>query len=119
MEDLAAGARSMRETKDVLAEVETRTPVGVAGMLPTAAESLAGTAEGDAAGGVDGRGVDGRGVEFAAPKGSRHLASIVRLPGLAGTWPLARLIGRGNGKLFVPLRGIGPGASHRIPGDRI
>ncbi len=45
MDDLAAVARSMRETKDVLSEVEARTLVGVAGVLSEAAESLARTAE--------------------------------------------------------------------------
>jgi hypothetical protein len=42
VEDMAAVARSMREAKDVLSLVETRTLVGV---LSEAAESLARTAE--------------------------------------------------------------------------
>jgi hypothetical protein len=45
VEDLAAVARSMREAKDVLSEVETRTLAGVVGVLSEAAESLAKTAE--------------------------------------------------------------------------
>jgi hypothetical protein len=45
VEDLAAVARSMREAKGVLSEVEIRTLVGVAGVLSETAESLARTAE--------------------------------------------------------------------------
>lgn len=45
VEDMARLARSMRETKEVLSEVETRTLVGVAGVLAETAESLARTAE--------------------------------------------------------------------------
>ncbi len=45
VEDLSAVAKGMREAKDVLSEVETRTLVGVAGVLSETAESLARTAE--------------------------------------------------------------------------